>query len=122
MKITPAGVCEIGFVPSGNSALGVVARITNGKGSFAASCAFILDTAVCVSVFGDGGESFVYFCNVFTKLLLPVCLGGNRKMVALTLDHPVTSDRDFQFPVLLQTVSASFLCFCLMGHALKDGP
>lgn len=64
--MTPAGVCEIGFVPPGNSTLGVVDRITDEEGSFAASLVvFIHDTVACVSVFGDGGKSFVYFCNEF---------------------------------------------------------
>lgn len=40
IKITPAGICEIGFVSSGSSTSGVVAYISNENGSFNASLAF----------------------------------------------------------------------------------
>lgn len=99
----PADICEIGFVPSGNSTLGLVACITNEKSSFAASLVF--SSLILWSVFqfwGVEGKSFVYFCNV----CLPSCcclfvLVATGKTVALTLDHPATSDRGFLFPVSL---------------------
>lgn len=57
---------------------------------------FLVLVGICFDLGGWRGIS-CFFCSVF---LLPVGLGGNRKMVALTLGNPATSDRGFYFPVL----------------------
>lgn len=97
LNITPGGVCGIGFVSSGSSALSVVAQVINENGLFTASAAF---------------SFFVLWCGVwrgmfwlFLQCVLPSCccllvLVAAGKVVALTLDSPATSGRGSYFPVL----------------------
>lgn len=80
LKITPGGVCGIGFVSSGSSALVVVAHVINENGLFTASLVFSFLVLWC-AYFGLGleGNVLVISAVCFTKLLLPIGLGGNRK-------------------------------------------
>lgn len=66
LNITPGGVCGIGFVSSGSSALSVVAHVINENGLFTASAAFSFFVLWCACFgVGFGGECFGYFCSVF---------------------------------------------------------
>lgn len=40
LEVTPADVCQIGFLSLGRCTLGVLAHVTNENGSFAASLVF----------------------------------------------------------------------------------
>lgn len=111
LKITPGGVCGIGFVSSGSSALVVVAHVINENGLFTASLVFSFLVLWC-AYFGLGLEGNVW---LFLQCVLPSCccllvLVATGKMVALTLGNPATSDRGFYFPVL-HTASLIFLFF-----------
>lgn len=84
LKVTRAVTCEIGFAPSGNSTLGIVACITNEKGSFSASLWFSFLILWCVfQLLGMEGKVLFISAMCFTKLLQHVCLGGNRKNSSL---------------------------------------
>lgn len=68
------------------------------------------------------GEVLFISAVCFTKLLLPVCLGGNRKNSSLNSGPSCDFRQRFSFLCSSTDSLSSFLCFCLMGHALKDGP
>lgn len=75
---------------------------------------------IFVLIWGHGGEC-LYFTAVFvTKLLLPVGLGGRKKNGGLTSGQSCNFRQVF-IP-LFYTLPASFLCFFIMEHDLKDGP
>lgn len=111
LKTSPSDVCEVDFVSSGSWTLVVVAHVTNENASFTSSLVFtFLVLGVFVLIWGDGEEYLGFSAVCFTKLLLPVGLGGNRKNGGLNSGQSYNFRQRFLFPVL-HTVC--FISVCL---------